>query len=142
MYEFLLKTHSGLRYLVLLMLLVVIVNSLIGLTSKKTFGKTDNLLSLVLLITTHIQFLAGLVLYFVSPRVVFNDQTMQGDFRYWTIEHSTIMIIAVALITIARSTSKKLSDPVAKHRRLFLLNTVALAIILVAIVMSGRKLFG
>src|SRR5688572_25842742 len=132
MYEFLLKTHSGLRYLVLLMLLVVIVKSLMGFVGKKSFGKTDNLLSLVLLITTHVQFLAGLILYFKSTFVVFNDQTMKGDFRYWTIEHSLMMLIAVGLITIARSTSKKLPDPVAKHWRLFSLNAIALVIIIFA----------
>jgi hypothetical protein len=53
-----------------------------------------------------------------------------------------MMLIAVGLITIARSTSKKLPDPGAKHLRLFLLNTIALLIIVAAILMSGRKLFG
>jgi hypothetical protein len=142
MYSFLLKSHSGLRYLVLLMLVVVIVKSLMGIVGKKPFEKTDNLLSLVLLIFTHLQFLAGLILYFVSPAVKLGEGAMTDSYRYWTIEHSTMMLIAVALITVARSTSKKLPEPGAKHMRLFLLNTIALLIIIATILLSGRKLFG
>lgn len=141
-YNFLLKTHSGLRYLVLLMLVVVIVKSLAGLLGKKPFGKSDNLLSLVLLIVTHIQFLAGLILYFVSPAVKLGTGAMSNSYRYWTVEHVTLMLLAVVLITVGRSTSKKLPDAVSKHKRLFLLNTIALLIIIGAILMSGRKLFG
>jgi hypothetical protein len=63
MQSILISAHSGMRYLVLLMLVAVIVNSLIGFTSKKPFGKTDNLLSLLLLIFTHIQLLVGLGTY-------------------------------------------------------------------------------
>jgi hypothetical protein len=42
------------------------------------------------------------------------------------------------LITLARTTSKKMSNDVAKHRRLFLFNLIALAIILFSIHLSGR----
>jgi len=49
-----------------------------------------------------------------------------------------MMIIAVALITVARSTSKKLTVDTAKHKRLFILNALALTIILAAIATSGR----
>jgi hypothetical protein len=142
MYQILFRTHSGLRYLVLLMLVVVIVKSLMGLIGKKPFEKTDNLLSLVLLISTHIQFLVGLILYFLSPAVKLGEGAMSDSYRYWTVEHVTMMLLAVVLITVGRSTSKKLTEPAAKHKRLFLLNAIALLIIIAAILMSGRKLFG
>jgi Na+/citrate or Na+/malate symporter len=58
--------------------------------------------------------------------------------RYWTVEHVTIMIIAVALITAARITSKKMAADAAKHKRLFIFNAIALVIILTGITLSGR----
>lgn len=143
MYTGLLHTHSSLRYLVLLLLIAVIIKSLIGLLNKKPFEKADNMLSLFLLIFTHIQILAGLTLYFVSPFVQFGSQTMSDKMtRYWTVEHITGMLIAVVLITIARSTSKRMSDPVAKHKRLFIFNTIALVIIIAVVLQGGLKIIG
>lgn len=143
LYKILLMTHSGTRYLVLLLLIFVIIKSLLGLVGKKPFEKSDNLLSLFLLIFTHIQALAGLILYFVSDVVQFNSETMKNDaLRYWAVEHIFGMLVAVVLITVARSTSKKMADPVAKHKRLFIFNTIALIIVVVTILIGDRPLIG
>jgi uncharacterized membrane protein YfcA len=141
MYPFLVHLHSGFRYIVLLLLLVVIVKSLLGWLNSSKFEAIDNKLSLWLLIATHLQLLGGLVLYFISPFVQFNAATMKdATTRYWTVEHLTMMLLAVALITVARITHKKLSDDGAKFRRLFVLNLVALVIIVVSILASHRGL--
>jgi len=58
------------------------------------------------------------------------------------MEHGGTMIIAVILITVARVTSKKLSTDAAKHKRLLILNSLALILILLTISMSGRGFFG
>ena len=142
MYSALLSTHSYLRYLVLAALLVVILVSLFALLGKKPFTKMNNTLSLVLLILTHTQVLIGLFLYFVSPYVKFGAETMKvKETRYWTVEHAFSMIIVVVLITVARSTMKKMTSDQAKHKRLFLLNLIALAIATAVIYLSGRGLF-
>jgi uncharacterized membrane protein len=139
MYINLLHTHSYLRYFVLAFLLIVIITSLLGLLNKKSFGAWDNRFSLILLVTTHIQFLAGLILYFVSPWVRFGAETMKvKETRYWTMEHVLGMLIAVVLITIARSTSKRMVTDQAKHKRLFIFNVIALVIIIATIYLSGR----
>jgi hypothetical protein len=135
----LLHLHSGLRYLILAALLIVIVKSLLGWLNNKPFTSLDNKLSLYLLIFTHLQLVIGLGLYFVSDVVQFNAETMKNSaLRYWAVEHVIMMIIAVVLITAARSTSKKMTIDTAKHKRLFIFNTIALVIILAAIQMSGR----
>jgi cytochrome bd-type quinol oxidase subunit 2 len=142
MYTGLIHTHSSLRYLVLVILLTVIIKSFMGWQGKKPFSSADNKLSLVLLILTHIQLVIGLVLYFVSDKVQFNSETMStAGLRYWAVEHISLMLIAIVLITLARTTSKRLTEATAKHKRLFVLNTLALAIILLAIYMSGRGFF-
>jgi hypothetical protein len=139
MYTGLLHTHSSLRYIVLIMLLIVIGKSFLGFVNKKPFVKVDNTLSLVLLIVTHIQFVVGLILYFVSDAVQFGPGAMT-DYRYWTVEHIFAMTIAVVLITVARATSKRMTNDTAKHKRLFIFNTIALAIIVITIYLSGRGL--
>lgn len=142
MYPGLFHGHSGLRYLVLVLLLVVIVRSVAGFLRNKPFSQLDNALSLGLLITTHIQFLLGLILYFVSSNVKFNENTMKdGVLRYWAVEHLVGMLIAVVLITIARSTAKRMTESLAKHKRLAIFNSIALLIIIATIMQGGRTVF-
>ena len=143
MYTGLLHTHSLLRYFVLIMLLAVIVTSFIGWRGNKPFTRLDNKLGLYLVIFTHLQFVAGLILYFVSDVVQFNSDTMKNPgIRYWAVEHVTGMVIAIALITAARSTAKKMTLDLAKHRRLFIFNLLAIVIIIAILAMSGRGIFG
>lgn len=143
MYSTLLILHSVLRYVVLILIIILVFKSLAGWMNRSAYTPTDNKLSLFTLILTHIQLLLGLVLYFVSPFVAFSSETMKDPLaRYWTVEHITIMLIAIVLITIARSTSKKLPDGVARHRRLFILNAIALTLILAGIFLSGRGFLG
>jgi Na+/citrate or Na+/malate symporter len=143
MHSTLLVLHSVIRYFVLIMLIVLVFKSLAGWMGKAAYTPADNKISLFTLIFTHTQFLLGVLLYFVSPFVQFSSETMKDPFlRYWTVEHVTVMLIAVVLITVARSTSKKIADGVARHKRLFMLNVIALVIILAGIGMSGRGFFG
>lgn len=139
MYPQLLLTHSYVRYFVFFLLIIVIVKSLIGLINKKPFTKTDDKIGLFLLMCTHLQLILGLVLYFVSNAVQFGPDTMKA-YRYWTVEHIFGMLVAVALITIARTTSRRMSVDAHKFKRLFVFNTIALIIIIVIIQMSGRGL--
>lgn len=142
MYTTLLQTHSLLRYFVLIFLLVVIVNSFIGFSNKKAFGKVDNMLGLTLFSLTHTQLLIGILLYFLSPFVQFGGAAMKDStLRYWTVEHNLMMVIAITMITLARITAKKMSEATAKHKRMLIYNSIALVFILVAIAMSKRGFF-
>ena len=139
MYNGLLVTHSYLRYIILILLVVVVITSVMGLVSKRPYTPTDNKLSLFLFISTHLQLLIGLILFFISPVVQFSAAAMKDPVtRYWLVEHNTAMLIAIVLITLARTTSKKMVDSHAKHKRMFIFNLIALAIIVLAISISGR----
>ncbi len=141
MYTGLTHLHSAFRYVVIVLLIVVIIKSLLGWINKSKFESIDNKLSLWLLIATHLQLVFGLALYFVSPVVQFNASTMKdATTRYWTVEHLTMMLLAITFITVARITHKKLAADDAKFRRLFVLNGVALIIIVIAIISSHRGL--
>lgn len=140
MYGTLKILHSLNRYVVLVLLIVLIVRSLMGWLNRSEFKGADNKVSLFTLIFTHIQFLVGLVLYFVSPFVVFGGprDRMQS---YWTFEHITIMLIAVVLITVGRNTMKKISEGPLKHKRLFIFNLIAILLVVAGIAMSKRGFF-
>lgn len=139
MYTGLLHTHSTLRYAVILLIVIVVAKSLIGWLNKQPYTKLDNKLTLWMMIATHSQFLIGIILYFVSPFVQFGPNTMKdAGTRYWTVEHITAMVLAVALVTVARSSSKKLTNDLAKHRRVFILTTIAFLLIVGVLSFSGR----
>ena len=144
MYTGLLLTHSYLRYFILIMLIIVIVISLIGLINKKPYTRTHNKAGLFLFICTHTQLLVGLILYVVSysgnHRVQFNADTMKTPaLRYFAVEHTLMMLIVVALITIARISTKKIPVDRAKHKRMLILNSIALVIIVATIYGAGRN---
>ena len=114
-----LHAHSGLRWLVLLFLVMAVFKSLSGWLGKKEFKKSDNLIAILLLSFTHIQLLLGLVLYFMkgwgivfgNMSIAMKDETM----RFWSIEHLVIMLLAGVLITMGRIKSKKARDE-KKHK--------------------------
>ena len=142
MHSILLATHSVVRYFLLIVLIVVILRSLMGWMNRSAYTKLDDKLSLGLFILTHTQLMLGILLFLVSPLVIFSGAAM-GDrvARYWLVEHNTGMILAVTLITIARISSKKIKDGAYRHKRMFTLNAIALLIILVMIGLSHRGFF-
>lgn len=137
MYETVSFIHSWWAYLVLLVLIITVILSFVGLASKKDYGATDFRLALFTLITTHIQLLIGIVLYFVSPRfqAFFGEEGMGGvmrssDLRLYLVEHPLMMILAVILITVGYSKHKKKLTSKAKFKTLAIFYTLGLIFML------------
>ena len=82
----------------------------------------------------------GLVLYFISPLT--KGPMSDPSFRYWKVEHISMMVIAIILITIGNAKSKKGIDGVAKHRTISLFFGIALIIIIVAILLMTKSVPG
>lgn len=142
MYIFLKHLHSGLRYAVLLLVVAAIIQALLGWIGKKTYTDGNRKLNLFALISAHTQLLIGLVLYFISPLVQFSGAAMKdATARYWTVEHISMMIIAIALITIGYSRSKKVLVPEKKHFNIFVFYLLAIIIVIITLVLSGRGVF-
>jgi hypothetical protein len=143
LYDFLLQAHSGWRYVVTVLVLVAIVLSFAGWLGRRPYTDTNRKINLFAMVSAHIQLVLGLALYFNSRFVQFNSDTMTNpDIRYWTVEHVTMMVIAIALITVGHIHSKKLVLPEKKHRVIALYYTLALLIIFIAILQSQRPFFG
>ena len=131
MYDFIQKFHSGWAYLALLLLVVAVVNSFIGMSSKKEFTAKDRKIALFGLIATHIQLLVGLILYFVSPlgSAVFG-QMKDAALRLTSLEHPLTNIIAIVLITIGWSKHKKATTRTGKFRSIAIFYGLGLLLIL------------
>jgi hypothetical protein len=126
--------HSGWAYLTLLLLVVAVINSFIGLSSKKEFTDKDRRIALFGLIATHIQFVAGLILYFVSPLGKASLGNMKdAALRLTSLEHPLLNIIAIALITIGWSRHKKLATSNAKFKSISIFFGLGLLLILARI---------
>jgi uncharacterized membrane protein len=143
MYSFFKNFHSGFRYIVLALILIAIIQSLIGWLGKKPYTDGNRKMNLFALISAHTQLLIGLVLYFLSPLVQFAGSTMKNaELRYWTVEHLVMMLVAILLITIGHSRSKKATTPEAKHKAIAIFYILAVVVIVVAILQSHRGLLG
>lgn len=138
MYEGLLHTHSGLRWIVMILIIINIFNAIGGLTGKKVFTSKDKKLSFYALIFTHIQALIGLALYFMSPKVQFSGDTMSNSMlRFFTMEHTLMMLIAIVLVTIGNRMAKS-----GRVKAVFWYYFIALIIILAAIPWPFREELG
>ena len=135
MYNFIQKFHSGWAYLALLILVIAVVNSLIGMSSKKEFTLKDRKIALFALIAIHIQFLVGIILYIVSPNALqmIKAVGMGGlttESRLLALEHPLINIIAITLITIGWSKHKKLMIGESKFKTFSIFYGLGLVLIL------------
>jgi predicted acyltransferase len=134
MYTGLQHSHSGLAYLALLALILVIVWALIGSLSGREFQEKDRKIALVGLILSHLQLLIGLILYFVSQKgfslLTGGGAMSDEDARLTALEHPLINIVAIALITIGYSRAKRLETSKGKFRSIYMLYAIGLVLIL------------
>ena len=97
--------HSGLRWVAIILLLLAIVNAF----TSKTFEKKHKMINLFTMITLHTQLIIGLIQYFItSGKVKFFDGWMkEAAYRFYGMEHLLGMLIAIVLITVGYSKSKR-----------------------------------
>lgn len=115
MYTFLLHFHSGLRWLILVAVVIAVLKSLVGLFGGSNYSKFDKIVAVSFVGMMHLQLLTGLVLYFFySPFITY---TMSDPIsRFWSVEHLALMLFAVAAAQVGRSISKKTQDAQVKFR--------------------------
>ena len=131
-------THSGLRWVVLGLLVYAILNAL---RKKSTYEKSDRLLNMFTMVSLHIQLVIGLVLYFTSSKVSFVEGWMKVKLlRFYGMEHILVMIIAIVLVTIGHGKAKRALDVTKKHKTIILYYSIGLLLILASIPWSFRKL--
>ncbi|SCW87997.1 cytochrome B [Mucilaginibacter sp. NFR10] len=136
LYSFFKEFHSGFRYIVIVLVLLALIRAFMGWLGKRPYGEGNRKLNLFAMISVHTQFLLGIILYFLSSNVQFTKETMKNPItRYWTVEHWVIMLIAIALITIGHSKSKKAALPEGKHKAIAIFYLIGVVLISVGIML-------
>lgn len=137
MYKGLLDLHNVLRWAILILLVIALLQAF---AKKPGIRKS----SLWLMICAHVTLLIGLYQWFTGTYGVkviqeagFGAVMKDAASRFWAVEHISGMLIAIILITIARSKAKVLNYQVAAW-----LYLIALIILLVTIPWPFREGIG
>ena len=150
LYTLLLIAHSWIRWLVLITLVFAIYRAVKGWASSSEFKRMDGLSRNLASIMVRIQFVIGVVLYFVSPITRYFISNIKDSFGVPQLAvlgwmHPVGMIIAIVLISIGEARSKKAAEDNKKFSGTAISYTIALLIILVSIpwpfTQSPRPLF-
>lgn len=136
--------HSLVRWLILLFGIWAVIRAFMGVSSKSAYGASDAKAGLFFMIFLDIQMLLGIILLFVSPYVSFDMGTTMKTpgLRFFTVEHTVMAIIAIALVHIGRGKIKKLTDDAKKHRTALIFFGLALVVILALIPWPFREALG
>ena len=138
MYNGMLHLHSVLRRIILILLLLTFYKNFAD--RKGAFTATHQKLGLILMICADVLLLVGLYQWFAGNwglksiqangfSVVMKDSVL----RFFAIEHTTGMLIAIILIHLGYSYGKKSVPDAQKHKRILLYFGLALLIILISI---------
>ena len=135
----LVHSHSGLRWLVLGLLIYAIYNAAVNKTS---YEKRDKMINLFAMISLHIQLLLGLILYYTSGNVSFDSGWMKNAVtRFYGMEHLLGMLLAIIVVTVGRKMAEKQEEPEQKNKKILVWYTIGLFLILASIPWPFREAF-
>ena len=145
MYSAILTVHSYLRYAVLLLVLLVVVRYVAGLLGSRAWNDGDEATGRWMIRVWDLQFLLGLVLYFLSPIVQFgfvNFGQAMGDvrLRQFLIEHPLLNLLAIAVLHVGWIRAAKAADDRDRMVRALVFIAVAVVLVVLSIPWSGRPL--
>ena len=145
MYLTLLALHSLVRWFVLASLLFAIFWAYRGWLFKKQFRAFDNNIRHITATIAHIQLVLGVWLYFVSPVVNyflhhFSEAVHVRQIRFFGMEHITMMLTGIVLITIGSAKAKRKTTDPEKFKTMAIWFSIALLVILSSIPWSFSPL--
>jgi uncharacterized membrane-anchored protein len=134
MYTAFLFAHSWLRWAVLIFGIVALVGAL------KKHARNDlapDKSSLGFLISADLQLLAGIALYALSPYFAMissapGEAMRDPSIRYFAVEHTLAMIVAIVLVHVGRIVGKRSASP-NRYRTAAVLFALALVIMAASI---------
>ncbi len=132
MYSGLVHAHSGLRWVALVLLIAAVVTAVSRWQNRSSYTDSNRKVYLFTLISVHTQLVLGLVLLFISPKVNFS-MISEKLYRFYSVEHTVGMLLAIILITIGYSRSKRANSDTTKHRLIGVFYGLGLLLILASI---------
>lgn len=138
--------HNLLRWAVLLTGLWTVINAITGVLHKRAFTGSDNKSNLFFMISCDIQLLLGLLLFFGNHwSAQFSNMAVamkDKNLRFFTVEHTVVMLLAWVLVHVGRAQVKKASTDAAKHKKMLVFFGLALFLILISIPWPFREIIG
>lgn len=133
MNEGLLHAHSGLRWVVLVLLVSSIVTGFMNMAANKPYKKGLYAATMGML---HIQVILGIVLL-VSKHFPLSQpmgEIMKNEqARFMIVEHPVMMLVAAVIATMGYSVGKRAQTDSLKHKRTAILFAIALVVVFLAI---------
>lgn len=138
MYSTVLALHSWVRWLVLISLVIAVYRAYVGSRSNKIFSKLDDRTRMIATSIAHVQLTLGLWLYFVSPIVDyflknFSTAVHMREIRFFGMEHITMMIVAVVLLTMGSVKTKRAATDQKKFKAMLVWFGIVLVVIFLSI---------
>jgi len=136
MYEGILGLHSYWAYATLGLLLIASLNAFAGLSAKRPFLGKDRQIAMIALVFSHVQFVLGLILLFVSPAMKVAKTAGMGvvmkdsGLRLLLVEHPLTNLIALTIITIGWSKHKRAIDDSRKFKNIAYLYAIGIVLLL------------
>lgn len=148
-----LHLHNFLRWVVIILAVWAIIRLITGKNRSKVadlnnqvFTKKDRTPNLIYMIVLDIQLLIGFYLYFVGGAGLKSIQNLgMGEvmknsvLRFFAIEHTIGMLIAIILAHVANGISKKNMAPVDKYSKMLYLTLGSIILILLSIPWPFRE---
>ncbi len=125
---FILMTHSGWRYVVLILLIFTLAKMLVGWLGKQQWSKFDTRLLVALRTAVYFQVILGALLYILE--------------QYWTEmrftgEHVIVMLLAVGGVEFAAARARKAADDTSKFKFATIGLGIAFVLVYVALMAIG-----
>lgn len=133
-YPVLKHAHSVIRWLLITGLLSSVMVALYSIYRKKSPEFQGALLSRLTVYIAHLQLLIGILLYLISPKVVFSSASMSSPIlRFYLVEHVSVMLLVIVLITLGYVRMKKSASVIHSARRIFWYYLISLILTLALI---------
>ncbi len=150
-YTIFLTAHSYLRWIVLILALVAVFKALGGWLGNRRWEASDQKIGGFFVGALDLQFMVGVILFaFLSPitEAAFQDfGAAMGNriTRFFTTEHTLLMLVSVVMAHVGRARSRRIEDPVKRHKTVAIFFGLSLILMLAGIPWSflsyGRPLF-
>lgn len=139
MYPLVLTLHSLMRWVVMIVGVVAVAKFLAGWLGKQEWTPLDARLLSIFPMTVDIQFLLGLLLYFILSPITtsalrdFGAAMSNSVLRFFAVEHIFMMVIALVVAHVGSVLARKRTAAPARFRLAGLFFLVAMIIIFLAI---------
>lgn len=144
--QIILAAHNLLRWVIVILAVYALVRLILGWVQKKDWIQPDQKAVTFFTIALDIQLLLGLLLYFVFSDLIkaaFSDfGAAMGNqvLRFFTVEHSLMMVLAIVVAHVANAAGKKDLPDAKKYQRVTLLVGLAVVLIVAGIPWTSRPL--